>query len=349
MTLLLMRSPVVLAQSSPLTEGAARIFIVGREASEGIARTFEPLWTSVLQGSLYTAAADVGALVAVLALGLFLVQWGQQLLSEGERNALPQLIWPLLVILLLNNDGALLRATILDIRGIGNQVNNTILDSTVADVSLQQEYQQTRLDTAIEEVLSTSVAECIENRPESQQAACIETAQAEANRLRQQYGLEPAQEYSWLGGTIQFLVRNLLWLMHSAFQWAVELVLLITALLAPVALGLSLLPTPARPIIAWISGFAGVFLTKLNFNLISGLAAYAVSLQEFNSTSLLLPALLGLFAPILAIVVGLQGGSTLFNALSSVALYTGGRWALYRGAYVFTATTRQLLRLARRR
>ena len=330
----LLSAPLLVAQletepesPSPLTEGAARIFDLNREAADAVAANFDTLWSNVLQGGLYQAVADVGVIVAVLALGLFLVQWAQQLLTGDGNRALTELIWPLIVITFLSNDGALLGTATLELRGIGNQINSTVLETAVATESLQQQYQQTRLGSAIDDALSASIAECLENRPERQQPGCLAAARRESERVRQQYGLEPAGEDSWLGGAIQYVVRNLLWALHHAFQWLVEIVLLLVALLGPLAMGLSLLPTPAKPIISWLTGIAGVFLIKLNFNLISGLAAYAVSLQELSVNSLVLPVLLGLLAPVLAVLIGIQGGSALFNALSTVAVYTGYRSA----------------------
>ncbi|MEO0416831.1 MAG: hypothetical protein AAF226_17975, partial [Verrucomicrobiota bacterium] len=81
----------------------------------------------------------------MFALGLFLIQWAQAMLNGEEGRAIPDLIWPLLVIIFLSNDGALLHASILDLRAIGNQINGTILEMAVDGASLQQGYQQARL------------------------------------------------------------------------------------------------------------------------------------------------------------------------------------------------------------
>lgn len=326
-TLLLAQLETAPDNQSPLTEGAARIFESNRLAAEAVTASYDTLWSSVLEGGLYQAIADVGVVVAVIALGLFLVQWAQQLLTGDGNKALTELIWPLIVITFLSNNGALLGTATLELRGIGNQINNTVLETAVANESLQQQYQQTRQGTAINDALSASIAECLENRPERQQPGCLAAARREAERLRSELGLTPGEENSWLGGAIQYVLRNFLWGLHHAFQWLLEIVLLLVALLGPLAMGLSLLPTPAKPIISWLSGIAGAFLIKLNFNLIAGLAAYAVSLQETSFNSLLLPVLLGLLAPILSVLVGIQGGSALFNALSTVAVYAGYRQA----------------------
>lgn len=315
---------------SPLTEGAERIFTVGAEVAEDVAAGFTPLWINVMEGGLYQAIAGVGTLVAVAALGLFLVQWAHQMMNGEGDKAFTELIWPVIVIVFLSNDGALLSTATLELRAIGNQINTSVLESAVANESLQQEYQQTRFGSAIDDVLAASVAECVENsqgRAARQRSACLSAAYAEANRVRRQYGLIPAEEASWLGSALQWLLRNFLWALHYAFQWAVEIVLLIIALLGPLAMGLSLLPTPSKPLIGWISGLSGIFLIKLTFNLISGLSAYAISLQSISTTSLVLPVLLGLLAPILSVLVGLQGGGAFFNALSTASVYIGYRKA----------------------
>lgn len=310
---------------SILTEGAERIFSNGVQVTESVAGEFTKVWIDVMNGKLYEETAKIGVLLAVFSLGLFLVQWARQMMDGDGDKAFAELIWPLIVIVFLSNGGAVLKDTTLELRGVGNQINNRILNSVVADASLQREYQQTRHGSAIDDVLAASVAECVENTKARARRACIARAQGEADQLRQQHGLVPAEESSWLGSALQWLLRNFLWVIHYAFQWAVEIVLLITALLGPLAMGLSLLPTPSKPIIGWVSGIAGIFLTKFTLNLISGIAAYAVSQQSVGLTSLLLPVLLGVFAPILSVLVGLESGSAFFNALSTASVYFGYR------------------------
>ena len=318
----------------PLTQGAAEIFEVGRETSKAVAANFDVLWQNVLGGGLYQAIVSIGILLAVLSLALFLVQWGGQMMfGEGDK-ALAELIWPLIVIVCLQSNGAVLNRTILELRSIGNDINNSVLDSAVRNESVAVAYERTRASDALETNLAARIAECVETRAERQQPACIAAARREHEAVRQRLVLPFNEQDSWLGGALQFVLRNFLWALHSAFQWSVEIVLLILALLAPLAMGLSLLPVPGKPIISWLSGFAGVFLIKLNFNLISGIAAYAVSLSGYSVNSLFLPMLLGVMAPILAVLVGLSGGTTLFNALSTAAVYL-----LYRGSVKGGAST----------
>lgn len=317
------------ATPSALSTGAADIFNVGREVSADIAAGFNPLWENVMQGGLYQAMADVGVLCAVIALGVFLVQWFQKLSNGNGDTALGEFIWPLMVIVLLSNNGAVLSATTLELRNVGNQINETVLGSTVRNVSLQEQYQNSRLGSAIADAESVSVSECREKfsgRRARPQQSCIATVRETAIELRQQHGLEPAK-VGFLRSTLQLLLRTFLFGIHLAFQYVVELVLLITALLGPLAVGLSLLPGTSKPMFAWLEGMASVFLIKLTLNLISGLAAYASSLQQTSSYSLVLPIVLGILAPILSVLVGLQGGAAFFNSLTTAGVYMG-----YRGA-----------------
>lgn len=315
---------------SPLTEGATRIFETGRLASEGLAASFDTLWLNVMQGGLYQAMADLGTVISVAALGLFLVQWAQQLMSREGDKAFSELIWPVIVIVCLNNNGAVLSTVTLELRDIGNQINNTVLASAVNNESLQQEYQQSRLGGAIDDVEAASFTECREKyqgRAGRPLQACFNTARTAANQLRQQYGLVPSEESGLLQSALQWLVRNLFWAIHTAFQYALEIVLLIVALLGPLAMGLSLMPGQNKALFTWLAGLANLFLMKLTLNLVSGLAAYAVSLQSGIHTSMILPVLLGFIAPTLSIMVGLQGGAALFNALSAASVYAGYRTA----------------------
>ena len=333
---------------SPLTEGASRIFEVGRETSAAVASNFDPLWRNVIQGGLYQAMANLGAVVAVLALGFFLVQWAQQLLSQEGDKAFSEMIWPVIVIVFLARDGDLMGKATLEFRDVANQVNNTVLASAVKNESLQQQFQQTRLGSEIDNIEAASISECRETyggRRADRLANCIRQARRKANETRQQYGLIPAEEPSWAASIIQWVVRNILWAMHMDFQWAIEIILLIVALFGPLAMGLSLLPGSGKAVFSWLSGLVSVYLMKLSLNLISGIAAYAVSLQSGGANALLLPVLLGILAPILSVMVGLQGGAAFLNSLATASVYGGFRLApkaAKKGAAITASSTKAL-------
>jgi hypothetical protein len=89
-----------------------------------------------------------------------------------------------------------------------------------------------------------------------------------------------------------------------------------TATLAPVALGLSLLTIGGTPILAWGSSFLGLFAAELGYNLIVGLVAVVIvkaGAQSFSDFAFL--TLLSIFAPILALALGAGGGIAVYQGL----------------------------------
>ena len=108
------------------------------------------LGTNALTGGLYKSLCSVGTLFAVGSLTLFMVQWGKQMLNNEEQKAIPELIWPLIVALLLSNNGKVLASSTMALRGYVNTVNNYILEYTAADADLRAAYQQGIGQAAVE-------------------------------------------------------------------------------------------------------------------------------------------------------------------------------------------------------
>jgi hypothetical protein len=87
-----------------------------------------------------------------------------------------------------------------------------------------------------------------------------------------------------------------------AFQWVVEVSLLLTALLAPLAVGGSLLPIGQKAIFAWLTGFFSVGIVKLSFNIIVGLIATVV-LNAGDSDPMVFAFATSILAPILSLAL----------------------------------------------
>ncbi|EAZ88198.1 hypothetical protein [Crocosphaera chwakensis] len=78
----------------------------------------------------------------------------------------------------------------------------------------------------------------------------------------------------------------------QALQWAVvnslELALLLTALFAPIAVGLSALPIAGRMFWTWASGFLAILAINLGYSILTGLMA--ITVVSMTSASGILPA-----------------------------------------------------------
>ena len=126
-----MKTPILIADfaAGDLLENAAG-------GGSLVAQGFDELWQNTLNGGLYAALCRVGILFAVGSLVLFIVQWGKQMLDGDETRAVSELIWPLVVGLLLSNNGSILAQSTLVLRDYINSVNKFVLEFTAADADL---------------------------------------------------------------------------------------------------------------------------------------------------------------------------------------------------------------------
>ena len=157
-----------------LPRDTADIIEGGQVASEAVAESWNQLWDSVLQGGLYFALARVGVLFAVATLLLFMTQWTRQMVEGESSRAYADFIWPLLVIVLLSNNGDRLAAITLDIRNYINQVNQDVLSYTAADIRLQEAYQAAVLEGSVEQTIIQRRNQCYELQNPEERANCIE-------------------------------------------------------------------------------------------------------------------------------------------------------------------------------
>jgi hypothetical protein len=106
-------------------------------------------------------------------------------------------------------------------------------------------------------------------------------------------------------------------------QWVAvnlsEAALIMTALFAPIALALSLMPIAGQMIFAWLAGFIGILSYQLGYNILVGLIAFVIinmdgTVETLNGLSFLFFSALG--APWIAFQIGQGGGVALYQGLS---------------------------------
>ena len=233
-------------------------------------------------------------------------------------------IWIIVVIVLLANNGQPLATATLGLRGIINQTNQTLLASTSASIQLQEAYQQVMLKTGKGDAIQSLIAQCNAIADPTQQADCLQNASKQAKEIESE--LDNDNRADWLKGISDFFNTNIFqltvrgWLLALAiaFQWIIEVCMLLTALLGPLAVGGSLLPLGNKAIFAWLTGFFSVGMIKLCFNIISGLVATLV-LNTNNNDPMIFAFAIGILAPILSVVLAAGGGLAIFKSFSSIA------------------------------
>lgn len=107
----------------------------------------------------------------------------------------------------------------------------------------------------------------------------------------------------------------------KAWQWAfssiLELAMLLTGLIGPIAVAGSAMPLQGRPLWAWLTGFFSLGMAKFSYNIIIGLAATVLVAAEAQSDSDLgFLLLIGVLAPILALSIAGGAGMAVFRGVS---------------------------------
>jgi hypothetical protein len=132
-----------------------------------------------------------------------------------------------------------------------------------------------------------------------------------------------ASTYNGSEDNLQSVVKTLL-STRTAFLYVLESMMLVTGLLGPIFVALSLFPVGTKPVIAWAVSFLSIGFCKICYNLISGLSAIAmVYAGPTNSDMTVAAVVLGLFAPVLAFVVSSNTGFSALATVNSVAQNSG--------------------------
>jgi hypothetical protein len=328
----------------------------GNIASKNASAAWDTAWTTFISGSqpsaIYTALVNIARALAICTFMYFLVVFLRDWIEDNAGiPPMPQLIWVLVVIIFMNNNGAYLRTTSVVLRDTINKFNNQVI--AVVDLSNGIESQLAELadypslngnmhsardscigissNTALEECLTTAKKQIDEQIQQYRQRYPLSRWAAQLSRtaenLFQNIASSPTEVA--LSPTL-FAIRPLTnagqsmvvqgWLaaFQGAFQYFIEISLLLTAMVAPISLGVTLLPVGAKAIFLWLTGMLSLGLCKLSLNIITAIAATALyqSGPFDNNTNMLV---LGLLAPVLALAISVGGGMAIFNSLAATA------------------------------
>jgi hypothetical protein len=355
--------------------GAGQLLENAAAGASLVADGFNQLWEQTLTGGLYASLCKVGVLFAVGSLALFMVQWGKQMLNGEEQKAVAELIWPLVVALLLANNGKILASGTLMLRGYINTVNNYVLEYTAADTDLRAAYQQGIGQAAVEAAVGNAIQQCRSAQLSNQeQIECLKQAKEElqakfpnifqgdkgegiggwvlqgldkidqaaqeadggSNPIEGIANKLTAASSAAIGAVVTSFITSLLLALNNAYQWGLELALLLTALIGPLAVGGSLMPIGTKAIVGWLTGFFTVAIAKLSFNIILGLAGQLVATAQASQPMIFL-AFIGIVAPFLATGIAAGGGMAVLTQLNKGAEWVASG-ATTAGSVALSAT-----------
>ncbi|MCC5618209.1 hypothetical protein LC605_24615 [Nostoc sp. CHAB 5836] len=322
------------------------------KTADFIAQGFNEIWYETITGELYAAMCKVGVLFAVATLVFFMVEWTKKMLLGDEQRAYTEFIWVLIVVVLLANNGKVLGASTLGIRNYINNTNQYVLAYTTKGVDLRAAYQKALGVEAVRGVIGKEIENCkTSSLTPEESIKCLSDAK---NRLQQDYpsyftgssgpfswivqkidriiqapsdaiksGANPLQVLfspftAYIGSSVIEIVSIILIGLNGAYQWAIELTMLLTALIGPLAVGGSLLPYGARAIFTWLTGYFSVGMAKLCFNVIAGLAGQLIATSSSDQPLFFLFTI-GIFAPFLATGLAAGGGLAVLQQINKAA------------------------------
>lgn len=119
-----------------------------------------------------------------------------------------------------------------------------------------------------------------------------------------------------MSGIVQTVVQTIL----LAFQWAfanvLEISMLLTGLMGPLAVAGSLLPFGPKSIFTWIIGFFSLGMAQISYNIIVGMCAVVIVNADITDVNGFL-VIVGLLGPALALAIATGGGISVFNVITS--------------------------------
>lgn len=315
--------------------------------SKATIAAWDKSWELAMSGQLYGIMTRLGLTIAGFIVVIFVLQFAKGMIDDTSNRPLAELIWPIVVVVFLANNGQLLSSFTLGMRSYINQVNSSILTTTAAGLDTQKVLDQLAIYNQKSAQLGSLQKECDDKRTNDELELCLQQVKTKAQALLSQVSTQEVlgawgkrlQDYA--GSVAQnplkagtdaigagagmylraqslpmvILIQTILMASQAAFQALIEASMLLTGLMGPIALGMSLLPFGAKPIYAWITAFWSVGICKLCLNVITGLIA--VTLYNTGPTEML-PAsiMLGLFAPVMALGMATGGGMAIFNGIT---------------------------------
>lgn len=324
------------------------ILDTAQKAGQAVFETYQQDWEDLASGNNFAYKTIVALCVplATIAIAWWGLNWQRELSERGLTiDALEAVIWPVLVCLMLGvNNGALLAHTSYAFHAIENGMSEKILNGTRNGVSYREAIRETHANQALSQEFKARIDECQKlstsgtdssGNPINPRNVCTkeETDKAleTARKYRQDNGLGHTGDIDgfWsfdprgvLGAIINNTVQALLFMALSAMEsiaiMFMQKAFLLISYMAPVALVFSLPIRTGQPIFAWLSGWLGLSIWHLGFNIIVGdIATTIVNSPQENP--LLMLFVEGLAAPVLAGLLGGWSAMAIFSGFTSVS------------------------------
>ena len=118
---------------------------------------------------------------------------------------------------------------------------------------------------------------------------------------------------------VQPIIQGLLIAIYVMFELVLEISLLLVAIVAPLAVGMSLLPLQTRTLTTWLAGVVALGMTKISFHILTNLASYFGVDANYGGINMAVFMLIGVAAPFIAGSVGSFSATGIQSGVSYMA------------------------------
>jgi hypothetical protein len=358
---------------------------------DSMPKALDQLWKITMNGNIYRFTCSIGLLLAVMAVGFWCVKFYKTLQEGTLQPAINEMIFPLILVILLSNNGANMRDLTMTARDMLNGVNRSVAVVTAAEADMQTAINVVTGSGAIRQVINSMFNTCnatnqisdfercmatkafaakafVRNRtdkwqsnnPNSNQNADFKLRVTDyvsdligfvdtQSNIRKEIQAEGAKQNAAAAaapvaadgktpnGNKQVglfdikseddaaVFNQSIASFRKAFLYIVEVMMLVTGLVGPIFLGLSLFPVTNKPFLPW--GISFLSFCKICYTLISGLSAIAMVFNGPGTDMLVASMVLGLLAPVLAFSIASGSG---LAALSQVS-YSAQNFGMNNG------------------
>ena len=319
-------------------------------------QAMDEMWENLFVNDslLYNQLVKLATVLMMIG-AIFLILAFARAMQAADKDKLMEILgWGFVVIILLANQGEILRHITFGSREFVNEQAKNVLVAQVGDLTMKDALQDVLLTEKIRESIRAVYSGC-EAKEGDAQLECIEEGTKEAQKIVSDY----ESKFTFPGLTrmkrdLEVItseilnnreaegqtrveafnewdrrVSALIWqsATHSAskqflknfqnwFTYGYEFAMLLTGLIAPLAVSASLIPKSPRAFVSWAIGFFSIGVLKLSYNIVIGFAAlYASSaeIEDLGSSGFLLMMSIG--APLISIAIAGGGGAAIFFAL----------------------------------
>ncbi len=320
---------------------------IARDTSTG----WDTLWQTVINENSFLWSSIVQFALALVCLCFvwFGVKFAQEALEKRLIPSYQHLLWLLIVLALLANNGALLASSTLGLKNFSNAQTQGILEISIDGATMATAIKDVLITNDVKNQIQAQITDC-ESKTGQAQIDCFEQGGIQAQKEIKQ----AEAKYGPLKGLVRLLVKitqatsqpspvtpsanpvamvvvgtlleSGLRLLLKGCQWAfttgVELASLITGLFGPIAVAISCIPTPYRPLWSWLAGLWGLVLVQFSYNVMVGLVATVYTITDLTTYSDIgFLVFIGIIAPFMSIALGAGGGLLLLRALTGLGSY----------------------------